>query len=414
MNPLYNAGIALYAAGAKCAALRSDKVRKMLRGQKTTLQALREHSGGFDLWVHAASLGEFEQARPLIEKVRAEHPDISILLSFFSPSGYEVRKNYDKVDCVVYLPFDLPGRVNDFLDAAKPRMAVFVKYEFWSNILQQLRQRGVPTYLISGIFRPGQRFFRPWGGMFRDTLRCFTRMYVQDAASASLLAGIGITDAVVAGDTRFDRVSDIQHSTRRYPQLEAWKGDSQLLVAGSSWPADEERYIPYLNNHPRLKAIIAPHEFDADRLAKLRSQIHGHTVLLSEVLNADTVPADTRAIIVDSFGHLSSLYRLATVAIVGGGHGAGIHNINEAAVYGAPVLIGPRHQKFKEASDLLSLGGAFEYTTPRSLAGLLDKLLGHPEEHQKASKVAADYIASHIGATDIIYNEIFPQTPPQQ
>lgn len=414
MNPLYNAAIALYSAAARVAAMRSDKVHRMLHGQSQTLDKLRSHRGGFDLWVHAASLGEFEQARPLIEKLKAERPAATVLLTFFSPSGYEVRKDYQLADCVAYLPFDLPERVSEFLDAARPRTAVFVKYEFWGNFLQQLRARGVPTYLISGIFRPGQRFFRPWGRMFRDTLRCFTRMYVQDEASAQLLSGIGIADAVVAGDTRFDRVAQICDAKRSYPALEQWKGDSQMLVAGSSWPADEERYIPYLNNHPRLLAIIAPHEFDASRIAKLRSEIKGHAMLLSEVLDsAQPIPADTRAIIVDTFGHLSSLYALATVALVGGGHGAGIHNINEAAVYGAPVLIGPRHHKFKEATDLLRIGGAFEFTSPRSLASLLDSILGDPNAYQRASEAAASYIRSHMGATDKIYYDI-PLTSPQQ
>ncbi len=405
MNPLYNAGIHLYKLGARLGALRSPKIKKMIEGQRSTSEVLAAHPQGFDVWIHAASLGEFEQARPMIERLRRERPQMRILLSFFSPSGFEVRKNYDKVDAVVYLPFDTPSAVARFLDLAKPKMAIFVKYEFWGNYLQQLSRRGIPTYSISSIFRPGQRFFKPWGGMFRDMLKCFSHIYVQDDDSRRLLTGVGIENVTVAGDTRFDRVTDILRSGRDYPEIATWKADSPLLLAGSSWPDDEDRYISYINNHPQLKAIIAPHEFDAHRLQVLRSRLKSKTMLFSEV-NGE-IPRDVQVVIIDSFGHLSSLYRYATVAIIGGGHGVGIHNINEAAVYGVPVIFGPNHYKFREASDLIKCGGGYEYGDARSVAAILDSLFSDKNLLAKSSQAAADYIKSHIGATDIIYSQLF-------
>lgn len=410
MNPLYNAGIHLYKFCARVASCRSPKVRKMISGQNRTLEMLSAHPDGFDVWIHAASLGEFEQGRPLIERLRREHPDWHILLSFFSPSGYEVRKNYDKVDCVVYLPFDTPDLVNRFLDAAKPRMAIFVKYEFWGNYLEQLKRRHIPTYIISSIFRPGQRFFRSWGAMFRDMLRCFTHIFVQDSESKQLLDGIGVTDVTVAGDTRFDRVTDILRKGKDCPAIGRWKGNGPLLIAGSSWPADESRYLPYINNNSTLKTIIAPHEFNAQRLQILKSHIEGKVMLLSELEPDGEIPSDVQVLIIDSFGLLSSLYRYATVAIIGGGHGAGIHNINEAAVYGVPVIFGPNHYKFREAADLIACGGGFEYSDSRSVASILDRLLADNGKLRKSALSAAKYIKSHLGATDIIYSHIFSST----
>lgn len=407
MNPLYNAGINLYKFCASVGAWKSPKIKKMISGQQSTFRKLSEHSGGFDVWIHAASLGEFEQGRPLIERLKREHPQLKILLTFFSPSGYEVRKNYDKADCVVYLPFDTPGLVSRFLDLAQPRMAIFVKYEFWGNYLEQLNKRGIPTYIISSIFRPGQRFFRWWGGTFRNMLGCFTHLFVQDKESEKLLNGVGVHNVTVAGDTRFDRVTDILRGGRDYPEIERWKAGGPLLVAGSSWPADESRYIAYVNNHSSLKTIIAPHEFDASRLQVLKSHLKGKVMLYSEIGEGKDIPSDVQVLIIDSFGHLSSLYRYATVAIVGGGHGAGIHNINEAAVYGVPVVFGPNHYKFREAADLIECGGGFEYSDARSVAKILDSLFSDSGLLDKSSKAAARYIKSHLGATDIIYSKIF-------
>lgn len=366
MNPLYNIGISLYGAAARLASLQSKKVSDMIAGQRATLNTLESERltkapDGYDVWIHAASLGEFEQGRPLIERLRREHPEKKILLTFFSPSGYNVRRNYDRVDTVAYLPFDTPAKVKRFLDAAKPKMAIFVKYEFWGNYLEQLHRRGIPTYLISSIFRPSQRFFRPGGEWARNMLRKFNHLYLQDEASRKLLAGIGIENTTVAGDTRFDRVTDIMRMAKEVKIAGKFTENAKFtLIAGSSWPADEDIYIPWIKANPQVKAIIAPHEFDKERLGLLRKRFAGKAVLLSELQFPSDLNGDEQVLIIDCFGLLSSLYNYGSVAYIGGGFGAGIHNINEAAVFGIPVVFGPRHHKFKEASDLIACGGGFE------------------------------------------------------
>lgn len=409
MNCLYNTAIRAYSAAARLAALRSDKVRKMVSGQARSIAHVGDvrrsvAPEGFDLWFHAASLGEFEQARPLIERFRRERPELKILLTFFSPSGYEVRKNYDKVDCVAYLPFDKPALVEAFIDAAAPKRVVFVKYEFWGNFLHSLARRGIPTYLIDAIFRPGQSFFRKCGGMFRGMLRCYTHIFVQDQASKDLLATIGVDNVTVAGDTRFDRVTDVMTRKVSLPQVERWLASSPFtLIVGSSWPGDEERYLPWVNAHQQVRVIIAPHEFDADRLRALTHQCKGGVALWSQVSDKAEIPADTQVLIIDTIGLLSSLYRFGDAAIVGGGFGAGIHNINEAAVYGIPVIFGPNHAKFKEATDLMACSGGYEYSDSRQLAAVLDRCVADRDALTAAGRAAGAYIHDHLGATDRIY-----------
>jgi 3-deoxy-D-manno-octulosonic-acid transferase len=411
MNPLYNFAISAYSFGARLAASRSKKVHTMLEGQKRSFEHIslcRENSApnGFDLWFHAASLGEFEQARPLIERYRAEQPQKTILLTFFSPSGYEVRKNYKNVDCVAYLPFDKPALVTKFLDAANPHCAIFVKYEFWGNYLQQLHERNIPTYIISSIFRRNQIFFKWTGGMFRKMLHCYNHLFVQDEQSLQLLASIGVTNVTVAGDTRFDRVTDIMSNTFDIPAIAEWvSGCPFTLVVGSSWQPDEQRYAPWLNAHPQAKAIVAPHEFDSSRLEALQKTFTGKTVLWSQVSESKSIPADTQILIIDCFGLLSSLYRYGDAALIGGGFGAGIHNINEAAVYGIPVIFGPRHQKFKEAADLIACKGGFCYHADDDLAKILDSWLQNPQgDLKKSGNAAAKYIKDNLGATQTIYS----------
>ena len=391
MNIFYNTAIALYSLGAKVASLRSNKVKKMLRGQRRAFSELAAKAGSLRgcIWFHAASLGEFEQGRPMIERLRAEHPGKPILLTFFSPSGYEVRKDFPLVDAVVYLPFDHPANVRRFIEAANPSMAIFIKYEFWGNYLDELRRRAIPVYIISAIFRPGQIFFRPCGGQMRRVLRDYTHIYVQDQRSATLLAGIGINNVTVAGDTRFDRVTDVMKS--------------QTAIPG----------FPGFGNSFRM-TFIAPHEFDDNRLAALQQQFQpGETMLLSEwsrraAANGITLPMQkVRGIIVDSFGKLSSLYRYARIAYIGGGFGTGIHNINEAAVYGIPVIFGPNHSKFKEAADLIAAGGAFTVSSAETFSATATRLAGSPPQLTAAGEAAAGYISRSIGATDRIYRDIF-------
>lgn len=421
MNQLYNTGIRLYAFAARIASLRSTKVRKMIRGQHRTHDILAKRLADKPgcIWFHASSLGEFEQGRPMIERLRREHPEKPILLSFFSPSGFEVRKNYPFVDAVVYLPFDTPHRVKRFLDAARPSMAIFIKYEFWGNYLQELKRRGIPTYIISSIFRPGQRFFRNIGGMFRKMLRCFNRLYVQDERSRRLLKIIGIENVTVAGDTRFDRVTDVMRSAVDIPGFPGFGEEAPLrFIAGSSWEADEDIYVPWLNAHPEVKFIIAPHEFNETRLEHLRNRFTKPAILLSEWISeikraklpGGAVPPHLKnvsGIIIDSFGKLSSLYRYADIAYIGGGFGAGIHNLNEAAVYGMPVIFGPNHSKFKEAADLTACGGGFSVTSREEFNSVINRLASTPAALRHAGEEAGRYIRDHLGATDLIYTDLF-------
>lgn len=409
MDPLYNIGIGAYRLAVKAASLRNPKARKMLEGQASTFSYLKERldRNCRYIWIHASSLGEFEQGRPLIEKIRACHPEKRILLTFFSPSGYEVRKHYDKVDAVCYMPFDLPCNVKKFLDLVNPEMAIFVKYEFWGNYLMELKRRGVPTYIISAIFRPGQRFFHPWGRMFRQMLHCYTHIYVQNEESRRLLSQIGVDNVDVCGDTRFDRVMQVKNEAKEFPIIASMTARSPFtLVMGSSWQPDEDIVVPYFNSHPEMKLIIAPHEFDACRLKQLMARITRPVALYSQSSADDAGNLD--CLIVDCFGILSSLYRYGSAAYVGGGFGAGIHNINEAAVYGIPVIFGPNFGKFREAWDLIAVGGGFSINNAADFKAVADSLISDPERLHAVGNIADNYIKSHVGATDFIYHDLFP------
>lgn len=407
MNFLYNIGIKAYSAAVRLAAVRHRKAKLMVLGQRDTFSYLErtlDPAGGY-IWFHAASLGEFEQARPLIERVRESYPEAKILLTFFSPSGYEVRKNYDKVDAVCYLPFDTPAHARRFVDVVKPKVAIFVKYEFWGNYLTALHRREVPTYIISCILRPGQIFFKPWGGMFRKMLTCFNTLFVQNEATRDLLHTINVDNVVVAGDTRYDRVSDIVAAAREFPLIEEFVSTARhTLVMGSSWQPDEEIILPYFNAHLGLKLIIAPHEFDERRIDLLTQQITRPVARYSQLKAGEAAGVD--CLIIDSFGLLSSLYRYGTVAEVGGGFGHGIHNINEAAASGRPVLFGPRHAKFQEAHDLLACGGGFTFNNAYEFNRIMDRLLNDEEALAQASAVAARHIQSHVGATRLIFEHL--------
>lgn len=415
MRFLYNFGIRCYGLAVKMVSGRNVKAAKMIAGQTETFDRIIENidTEAPYVWVHAASLGEFEQGRPFIEKLKREMPGIKILLTFFSPSGYEVRKNYSGADLVCYLPFDTPRNARRFINLVRPKAAVFVKYEFWRNYLEELHRLEIPTYLISSIFRPRQAFFKPWGGMFRKMLRCYTTIFVQDKESATLLKGIGMDNVMVTGDTRFDRVTDIMRSVHEVQGLESFATpDTFTLVVGSSWPADEDIYLPWVKSHPEVRCIIAPHEFDECRIARLRKRLGEGTVLMSEIKSDPSVGASARHVIVDCFGLLSSLYRYGKVAYIGGGFGAGIHNINEAAVYGIPVVFGPNHQKFKEAIDMIECGGGISVKDSTSLSLVMDMLLDNTDRTRRG-KCAGDYIKSHLGATDRVLKMIRPAISPE-
>ena len=408
MNFLYNIAMTATSWGMHLASPWHHKAKLTVKGQKRTIPYLKETldpDGGY-IWIHTASLGEFEQGRPLIEKIRQEYPDAKILLSFYSPSGYEVRKNYDQVDAVCYMPVDTPHRVIEFLDVVKPKMAIFVKYEFWGNFLEQLKHRNVPTFIISSIFRPDQSFFKPWGGMFRKMLSCFTHLYVQDEESRELLHGIGIDNVTVCGDTRLDRVLQVKDQAQEFPAIAAMTADNKpTLVMGSSWQPDEDIIIPYFNSHPEMKLIIAPHEFDENRLEAMMERIKRPVARYTQLSGVE--PAKLDCIIIDCFGILSSVYRYGDIADVGGGFGSGIHNVPEAAVYSIPVIFGPHFEKFREAVELNACGGGFAISNSEQCHEILDHLLSDNDALTKAGQKAGNYINAHTGATNRIFNDLF-------
>ena len=407
MNPIYNLGIAAYQMAVRMVAKRNPKAAKMVVGQARTFSVLErridQSTGGY-IWIHASSLGEFEQGRPLIEMIKREHPQQKILLTFFSPSGYEVRRNYKGADVVCYLPFDLPHNVKKFLDIVQPQMAIFIKYEFWGNYLNELKHRGIRTYIISAIFRKSQLFFKPWGLMFRRMLKCYTTLYVQDEQSRALLESIKITNVKITGDTRFDRVTDILAGCTPLPIVEKFTSGMPTLIIGSSWQPDEDIIIPYFNEHPEFKLIIAPHEFSHERLDAIMGRLNRPVTLYTQT-NENAV-AKSDCLILDCFGILSSAYRYAQIAYIGGGFGAGIHNLNEAAVYGIPVIFGPNYNKFKEAHDLIACQGGFSIMGEEDFARLMARFDKEPDFLAKSGKIAGDYIKSNLGATKKIFKEI--------
>lgn len=406
MGLIYNAAIAAYRLGVKIASRRNHKAALMLAGQARTFQQLKSMvvEGERYVWIHASSLGEFEQGRPMIELIKRETPDQKILLTFFSPSGYEVRKDYKGADIVCYLPFDLPGNVKRFLDAVPLERAIFIKYEFWANYLSELARREIPTYLISAIFRPSQAFFKPYGGMFRRLLSCYTTIFVQDEQSRALLETINVNNVVIAGDTRFDRVTEILNNEKPLQNIEEFTRDSFTLIIGSSWEADEDIYIPYFNANPDMKLIIAPHNIDAERISGITAPLERSYTLYSDVKDGEPILTD--ALIIDSFGILSSAYRYADVAYIGGGFGVGIHNINEAAVYAMPVIFGTNYCKFKEANDLVRLGGAFSIKDTQEFTTLIEKFRHDPTYLATHGDIAGAYIRQNLGATQRIYSLI--------
>ena len=417
MEFLYNIFMHFYAFCAWIASFFSKKIRKMVKGHRSTFRLIREgiKADDYVVWFHAASLGEFEQGRPLMERLRDEHPEYKILLTFFSPSGYEVRKDYKNADVICYLPFDTWGNVRRFLKAAHPNIAVFIKYEFWYFYLTRLRKHGVKIYSVSSIFREGQFYFKY--KFATKMLRQFDHMYVQNETSKRLLAEKDIHCVTVAGDTRFDRVVEISRKSANLPLVAAFKDGRNVFVAGSSWMPDEDIYLPYFEGHKDWKLIIAPHEIHSDRLSKLMARLEGRKVVRYTEMEtmlakdgkdeADQMLKDAEVLIVDCFGKLSSIYRYGEIAVVGGGFGAGIHNVPEAAVYGVPVLFGPNNRKFREARKLKECGGAFEYTDSESFAEIMDRLIGDKDFLKSSGEKAGAFINNNAGAVDICYKGIF-------
>ena len=402
---MYTLGIYIYALFVRLAALFGHKkARKMVAGHREIFSTLKEKldPGAEYVWFHASSLGEFEQGRPMIEKMRAEHPEYRILLTFFSPSGYLPAKNYQQADIVCYLPFDTRRSVRRFLDLVRPKMAFFIKYEFWLNYLLELKRRSIPVYSVSSIFRRGQVFFKPWGGSYRLALHCFDHLFVQNDESKALLKSVGVEKATVVGDTRFDRVAKILEQARQLPLVDAFLEDGRkVFVAGSSWGEDEAVYMPYFNAHRDWKLIIASHEVNEERVSAIVSQYEGACVRYSTATIDEARCAD--CLIVDCYGLLSSIYRYATVAYVGGGFGAGIHNVLEAAVYGVPVFFGPNNAKFQEAQSLKACGGGIEIIATCDFAGRMDAFAVDGGLLESAGKAAGGLVSDGLGATARIF-----------
>jgi len=398
MGSLYNFGIYFYKLGIWIFSLFNEKARKLLVGQNQAFAILEEKiiPNANYVWFHAASLGEFEQGRPVIEKLKLEQPDRKILLTFFSPSGYEVRKNYAGADIVCYLPLDTPSNAKRFVKLVKPSKAIFIKYEFWPNYLLALQAAKVPVFSISAIFRPQQVFFKWYGKWYRDLLSTFKHIFVQDLSSLQLLAESIITDVSVAGDTRFDRVYDLFQQAKQLPLIEEFCKGKQVLVAGSTWGKDEELLVQYLNLHPDIKLILVPHEIHQAHITEISKLLNGNFVRYSDA-NSENLKT-TNCLVVDVIGILSSIYRYANVAYIGGGFGVGIHNTLEAAVYGVPVVFGPNFQKFREARDLISIGGAFSISNFVILEAQIDQLF----KSNEAGKKAGEYVKNNTGATELI------------
>lgn len=457
---MYNIAIYIYLIGVAIGSLFNKKIKKMWRGEREAVDLLKEKVDPTAkyVWFHAASLGEFEQGRPLIEQLRATHPEYKILLTFFSPSGYEVRKNYEGADIVCYLPLDTIRNARRFLRAVHPVMAFFIKYEFWYNYLHILRHRGVPVYSVSSIFRPGQVFFKWYGRNYAKVLHCITHFFVQNEVSLQLLKGIGIDEATVVGDTRFDRVLQIKEQSKELPIVEAFKGingkgdackgalaedackddlsedackydlsedackddlseDSckgdlsengckgcKVFVAGSSWQPDEDIFIRFFNDHPDWKLIIAPHVIGEDHLAYILDKLQMKAVRYTQATEQSA--AEARCLIIDCFGLLSTIYRYGEIAYVGGGFGVGIHNVPEAAVWGVPVLFGPNNKRFQEAQDLLACKGSFEVTDYDSFNTIISRLISDDKFRHQCGEASANYVKSRSGATDIIMKSV--------
>jgi 3-deoxy-D-manno-octulosonic-acid transferase len=403
---IYNLVIYLYLLGVKIAALFQSKPAKMVQGHREVFDILRQKMdpNAKYIWFHAASLGEFEQGRPLIERIRRDYPEYRILQTFFSPSGYEVRKNYAGADVVCYLPFDTPRNVRRFVQLARPAMAFFIKYEFWQNYLNELHRLHIPVYSVSSIFRPNQIFFRSYGRDYAKVLTMFTHLFVQNDESRRLLHSIGVDQTSVVGDTRFDRVLDIFHAAKQLPIVEAFKGDSLTLVAGSSWAPDEDLFIPYFNTHPEMKLIIAPHVVDEAHLKEILGKLKRPAVRYTQATEENVKQTD--CLIIDCYGLLSSIYRYGEMAYIGGGFGVSIHNVPEAAVYGIPVLFGPNNRKFMEAQQLKACEGAYEVTGAEDFNRRMDTFLIDRAAMKAAGERAGRYISEHAGALEKIMKSV--------
>ena len=407
---MYNIIIYIYLLGVAIASRWDGKIRKMWRGERDAFDVLREKvdPNARYLWFHAASLGEFEQGRPIMERLRKTHPEYKILLTFFSPSGYEVRKNYEGADIICYLPLDTPLNVRRFFHIIRPEMAFFIKYEFWWNYMTYMMKHDIPVYSVSSIFRPQQVFFRWYGYSYRRVLNCITKFFVQNERSRKLLATLGINNVEITGDTRFDRVLEIKQAASEkaadMPIVDAFAKGHKVFVAGSSWPPDEDIFIRYFNEHKDWRIVIAPHVIGEDHLQQILSKLKRSAVRYTKTSPEEAAKAD--CLIIDCFGLLSSIYSCAKVTYVGGGFGVGIHNVLEAAVWNVPVIFGPNNKRFQEAQELLAVRGGMEIGSYEDFSQLMQRFDADSQYLQTASDAAGGYVKTKSGAADKVLRDV--------
>ncbi len=409
MNALYNLTIIAYSVLIRIAAPFNIKAKQLTLGRKRAFPDLEKqikHDKPI-IWVHCASLGEFEQGRPLIEAIKTQHPEYQILLTFFSPSGYEIRKNYNLADYVAYLPADTPKNAKRLISMVNPEKVFFVKYEFWHHYITELKKQNIPLYLVSAIFRDNQLFFKNSvsGRWYRKMLFGFEHLFVQDQHSVDLLKSIGVNNATKAGDTRFDRVAAIARTGKTVPLIEKFKGANRVVVVGSSWRPDEDLLVQYINQHPEIKFIIAPHEIKEPNIERLTGQLDNRWARYTKTTEDEVI--NKQVLIIDTIGLLSTIYRYAEVAYIGGGFGVGIHNTLEAAIFNIPVVFGPNYNKFNEAVSMAQKGIAYPITTYAELENVFDRLLSDPERRKKIAAESAAYTSENVGATQLILQKVF-------
>jgi 3-deoxy-D-manno-octulosonic-acid transferase len=401
MRFLYNIFVYLYKLGVRLAAFFGNKkARKWLKGRNHIFKDLKAamHEEDKIIWFHCASLGEFEQGRPLIETMKKSYPGYKILLTFFSPSGYEVRKDYPLADYVFYLPSDTRRNARKFVQIVRPRLVFFIKYEFWFNYMNELYNQKVPYFMVSVIFRPSQHFFRFWGTWFRRQLRKITYLFVQDERSLELLDRYKLYHADMIGDTRFDRVAELAEAEKDFPVVREFVEDTPVMIAGSTWPADEEKLTGLMQQIENIKLVIAPHQVGEEHIDQLKKRFEKFGVLVYSEAGQNKT-GDARVLVIDGIGFLSYLYRYATIVYIGGGFGVGIHNLLEAATYGKPVIFGPNHEKFREAGELIANGGGFAIRNTEELIEVSRDLLTDKKHLDKSSAMAKNYVKDHTGAT---------------
>jgi len=407
MKIIYNLSIYLYYTLIFTASLFSNKAKLWIRGRKNIFDTINnklQNETSKTVWIHCASLGEFEQGRTIIEAIKTKQPELKIVLTFFSPSGYEIRKNYSGADYIFYLPMDTPSHAAKFISLVRPTVALFVKYEFWFNYLNELKKQNIPTYLVSGIFREDHYFFKGYATWFRKQLKNFSHFFVQNETSNELLKSIGYSNVTISGDTRFDRVRQIAEQTKEFEKIKKFCNTQQTIIAGSTWAPDEKILASYDFKKHDCKLIIAPHEIDEHHLSAIEELFKKENTIRYSIANEDNV-SEKNILIVDNIGMLSSLYKYGNIAYIGGGFGAGIHNILEAATFGMPIIFGPNYKKFNEAKDLIQSRGAFSINSKEDFLNTI-AFLKNKEEQLKCAKICKHYVEKNIGATDIILKSI--------